>query len=225
MKVISCVVKYHGQVFINCKKCTNTGLWLISLPSDACKPSIQNNKEQEATSTFAFSAYETSSQAELAWYHHQSLFSTSTSTVLKAMNHLESFTGLTTGLLKHLPSSTATPKDHMHQTRKSICFTGSQLQDIKGACLKLSDTIPPQQYCKINGLETVCFVALLDPRISTVYTDLDGPFSVRSSRNLKYAFDYYAYQPHAILVRPMKSRNDDQMVQAYSGVCDYLTAR
>ena len=70
-----------------------------------------------------------------------------------------------------------------------------------------------------------CFAALADTRDGVIYTDLPGPFPVRSIRNNQYIFVCYTYQPNAILVRPMKSRNDECMVAAYTDIYDYLENR
>ena len=60
-------------------------------------------------------AQQTTSRAELAQFHHQSLFSPSVATLRKAIknNQLQSFPGLDQELLKHLPTSTATLKGQM----------------------------------------------------------------------------------------------------------------
>ena len=116
---------------------------------------ITNNAEaEEAEDTeelvaVALSAYRTSNKAELAQYHHQSLWSPPPSTLLKAIaNHqLDSFPGLTKGLLKNLPPSTATPKGHMHKNRKNLRSTRANPKDITDARADLSDMNPAQEMC------------------------------------------------------------------------------
>ena len=65
---------------------------------------------------------QTPSKAELAQFHHESLFSPPVVTLQKAIknNQLQSFPGLDEDLLKHLPTSTATLKGHMHKNKKKV---------------------------------------------------------------------------------------------------------
>ena len=69
----------------------------------------------------AFSAYQITTKPKLAEYHHYSLFTPPTSTILKAIknNQLTSFPGLDETLLKQLPPSTATYKGHMQLNKKT----------------------------------------------------------------------------------------------------------
>ena len=62
-------------------------------------------------------AHHTFTKAEVAEYHHQSLFSPPEVTLIQAIKNeqLKSFPGLTAELIsKHLPQSIATYKGHMH---------------------------------------------------------------------------------------------------------------
>ena len=68
-------------------------------------------------------------------------------------------------------------------------------------------------------------LALADTITGTIYTDLPGRFPVRSIRNMQYIFVCYAYEPNAILVRPMKSRSDECFVAAYKDMYEYLESR
>ena len=142
--------------------------------NDASQPS--STEDAEETTAFAFSAYNTSSKGELAQYHHQSLWSPPTSTVLKAIQNdqLKAFPGLTTDLLKHLPPSTATHKGHMRQHNKGIRSTRSQTKQIKDARLDLQDMNPTQEACAITDSNLFCFAALADSQTGVIYTDLPG---------------------------------------------------
>ena len=151
-------------------------------------------EDTEETTAFAFHAHDTSSQGELAQYHHQSLWSPPTSTILKAIqnNQLTAFPGLTPALLKHLPPSTATHKDHMRQQAKGIRSTRSQTQDIKDARLDLHDMNPSQEACAVTDSNLFCFAALADVNSGVIYTDLPGRFPVMSVRGMQYIFVCYA---------------------------------
>ena len=56
----------------------------------------------------------------------------------------------------------------------------------------------------------------------TIHTDLSGRFPTRSYRNMQYIFVAYAYQPNAIILEPMKSRESTSMVEAFQSVYEYL---
>ena len=168
--------------------------------------------------------HQSTTRADTAQFYHQSLFSPSVVTLRKAMdNHqLDSFPGLGPALLKHLPPSTATAKGHMHKNRKGIRSTKNKTQEIRDARLDLEDMNPSQQVCAAHEQNVVCYAALADSTSGTIYTDLPGPFPVRSIRNMQYIFVCYVYEANAILVRPMKSRSDACMVAAYKEIYEYL---
>jgi len=155
------------------------------------------------------------------------MFSPPPATLRKAIanGQLTSFPGLTTALLKSLPPSTATAKGHMHRTRKNIRSTSANPTCTPDARLDDSDMYPAQHLFAAHALDAFCFAALADKNTGTIYTDLPGEFPVRSIRNMRYIFVCYAYQPNAILVRPMTSRNSESMVAAYEDIYTYLTAK
>ena len=68
-----------------------------------------------------------------------------------------------------------------------------------------------------------CFAALADQNENTIYSDLAGRFPVRSYSGMNYLFIAYIYTINAILIRPMKSRSDACMVDAFKDVYTYLT--
>ena len=76
--------------------------------------------------------------------------------------------------------------------------------------------------CNAHEHNVVCYAALTDTMTGTIYTDLPGPFPVRSIRNMQYIFVCYAYESNATLARPMKSRSDACMVTAYKDIYKYL---
>ena len=110
----------------------------------------------------------------------------------------------------------------MHKNPKGVKTTRGTAQAIKDARLDLADMNPPQQICALHEHNVVCYATLADSNTGTIYTDLPGPFPVRSIRNMQYIFVCYVYKPNAILVRPMKSRSDACMVGAYTDIYKYL---
>ena len=121
-------------------KCTRTGLWMVSLEASPDTPPAPCAHTCALVSTFSSSlpkqssekyfgnATQTSSQAELAMYHHQAMGLPSKSTFLAAMHKYpelsSTFPGLTYDLInKHLPLYNATLNGHMAQNRKGLCST------------------------------------------------------------------------------------------------------
>ena len=80
------------------------------------------NTREASKFEFTQNAHATTTKEELAQYHHQSLFSPPITTIKKAIENeqLSSFPGLEKVLLKHLPMSSATIKEHMHKQRKGF---------------------------------------------------------------------------------------------------------
>ena len=74
---------------------------------------------------------------------------------------------------------------------------------------------PPQLICNTMTQNVFCYAALADTVTGTIYTDLPGRFPVQSVPNMQYLFVCYVYDTNTILVKPMKSRNDESFVGAY----------
>ena len=199
---------------------------MIPLVPEAEQVAPADPVHQEAIQQQANHLHQPSTKAETAEFYHQSLFSPPTTTLLKAIknNQLNSFPGLVPSLLKHLPPSTATAKGHMHRNRKGLRSTRAKTKEIKDARLDLEDMNPPQQICSAQEQNVMCYAALADTNTGTIYTDLPGPFPVRSVRNMQYVFVCYVYETNAILVRPMKTRSDACMVGAHQEIYEYLEA-
>ena len=121
--MIGVTVTHRGRLVMEGRKCTRTGLWMVPISRAATEkggktPTItpMNNftlNEQQGHATwyqnaihshFAGNIIQTSSKAELAAYHHQSLGSPPISAILRAMtNHpdeLATFPGLDANLIK-----------------------------------------------------------------------------------------------------------------------------
>ena len=72
---------------------------------------------------------------------------------------------------------------------------------------------PAQQVC--STIDMFCFATLADANEGTMYTDLTGRFPVMSFKGNQYLFVAYLYDHNAIIVCPMKSRKDEDMVTAF----------
>jgi hypothetical protein len=82
---------------------------------------------------------------------------------------------------------------------------------------------PTQQVC--STIDMFCFATLADANKGTMYTDLTGRFPVMSFKGNQYLFVAYLYDRNAIIIRPMKSRKDEDMVTAFQEIIEYLDSR
>ena len=110
-------------------------------------------------------AIQTSSKSELANYHHQSLGSPTTWSMLNALkNHPDEFLtmpGMNRELVtKYLEPSTATAKGHMVQSRKNTNSTHSDRPNILEARIEVDDMAPAEQMCSAIKNEMFCFAIL-----------------------------------------------------------------
>ena len=105
---------------------------VIKLPTATINPNPIKN--------VANHVQQTTNKAELTQFHHRSLFLPPVVTLQKSIknNQLKSFPGLEQSLLKHLPTSTATLKGHMHKIEKEF----SQLDRTKKKSKRPKNILP-----------------------------------------------------------------------------------
>ena len=104
---------------------------------------------------------------------------------------------------KYYPETNETPKGHMNQSRKNVRSTKpkpmkdySEVHQLKGK--------------KVQDIYTKVYEAK-----ETLYSDQTGAFPTRSRRGNKYIMVMVEIDSNAILVEPMKSRKDEEMIRAY----------
>lgn len=110
----------------------------------------------------------------------------------------------------------ATVKGHMDRLRKRAHRT--QLKE----ALTHEHEPPPKQENKTNAVLVALGVTKAN---GTVYTDLTGNFPITSSSGFQYMLIAYDYDSNAILVQPLKSKNDNNMLDCYTEIYKYLTSR
>ncbi len=107
---------------------------------------------------------------------------------------------------KYYPETTEIPKGHMNQTRKNVRST---------KIFKTSNGTP------LKGKKFRDIGIHIYNVRETIFLDQTGKFPKRSQRGYKYIMVMVEIDSNAILVEPMKSRKDEEMIQAY----DALLAR
>ena len=110
----------------------------------------------------------------------------------------------TENVKKYYPETVETPKGHMNQARKNVRST------------KPKPT--PFETCNVSGMrgkkERDIYTKVYDVR-NTMFSDQTGQFPKRSLRGNKYIMVMVEIDSNAILVEPMKSRKDAEMIRAY----------
>ena len=103
---------------------------------------------------------------------------------------------------KYYPETVETPKGHLNQTRKGARST-------KEKPFEEYDTTELQGKKKKD-----VYIKVYNVR-ETIFSDQTGKFPTRSKSGNKYIMVMVEIDSNAILVEPMKSRNDDEMIRAY----------
>ena len=141
----------------------------------------------------------TRNNSDLLKWLHQSMFSPSPTTLIKAIRNrqLITFPGLTIdNVRKHLPPSVATAKGHLDQVRKNIQST--KPNDTHEDLFPTPDPTPSNQI----------FAVIVDLTSDKTYSDLTGRFPFTSSSGNKYILVLYHFHSNAILATPLKGRTD-----------------
>ena len=94
------------------------------------------------------------------------------------------------------------------------------MENTQEACAQLDSMHPSQQVYSMIGM--FCFITLTDANKGTMYTDLTRQFPVMSFKGNQYIFVAYLYDHNTIIIRPMKSHKDEDMVTAFQDVIKYL---
>ena len=104
---------------------------------------------------------------------------------------------------KYYPETTETPKGHLNQTRKNVRST-KEMETHDTSTLKGK---------KVRDVG----IHVYNVR-ETIFSDQTGKYSKRSQRGNKYIMVMVEIDRNAILVEPMKSRKDEEMIRAYDAL-------
>ena len=187
---------------------------------------------------------------ELAQFLHAAVFSPVLSTFIKAIDngHFVSWPGLTTKLVKrHLTNILATSKGHISQERQKLQSTQQNnlnyhdyISKIKRNIKNLKKNLPSDKSLSEALTEDIlkdAFPVSDTPNIKTQevlyavfetnkelgYMDLTGRFPYKSSRGHEYILVAYNYDGNAILAQPLKNREAQTIVDAWTVIHERLT--
>ena len=116
---------------------------------------------------------------------------------------------------KYYPDTDETQKGHMTQTRKNVRST-------KGAKAALAFEICNAAARLRGKKEEDIFISTYNVR-ETIFSDQTGQYPLRSQRGNKYIMVMVEIDSNAILVEPMKSMEDKEMIRAYDTLVKRLT--
>ena len=83
---------------------------------------------------------------------------------------------------------------------------------------------PIEHVCAAYEDIIYCFVAIGDKNENTIYSDLTGQFLLRSYNDMVYISVAYVYKCNAVILRPMKSRENAIMMEAFTSIYTDLEA-
>jgi hypothetical protein len=108
---------------------------------------------------------------------------------------------------KYYPKTIKTTKGCLNQTRKNAWCTKA-----KAVPLETCNT------CHLHG-KKVCNVYTQSYIVcKTMFSNKTGQFPIQSLRGNKYTIVMVEIDSNVILVEPMKSRNDTEMIRAYNAL-------
>jgi len=108
---------------------------------------------------------------------------------------------------KYYPETIKTARGHLNQTRKNLRSTKA-----KSAPLETCDT------SQLHG-KKVCDIYTETYMVrETMFSDQIGQFPMRSQRGNKYIMVMVEIDSNAILIEPMKSSKDEEMIRVYNAL-------
>jgi hypothetical protein len=188
----------------------DTVLWCINLRKETQHNTIASENN----------VYELRNTGALINYLHKAMFSSTKSSLLKAVKqgHLATWPGLTEDTInKNLKLTPATEMGHINQKKQNIRST------IKAVAITsdLEDTTvtPAGTGDKTNFV----YAAVIDQR--QLYTDLTERFPELSSRGKWYVMVVYSFDYNYIKTVVMKSKSASEWLKAFGEIFQELTSR
>ena len=204
----------NDSVIITGRRMTN-GLWSIPIspPSHQANGILRTDKTKH----------------DLAIYHHATLGSPVSSTLLRAIRrgHLTTFPGLTTNLIsKHLPASIATTLGHQDQEAQHLRSTSRPPPSLPDAAADDSEDIAPAPDEDPEKTDTpsilrphhLCSTLIPHQDIMKSYSDQTGKFPISSSRGNQYIFVLYHQDTNSIHTVALPNRKAASIRDAWESI-------
>ena len=173
-------------------------LWTVNLA---------NTPQAPTPTTSANNVYELTRKEDLIRYLHAACFSPTKTTWCAAITNgqFATWPGLTADLvMQHLPKEEATVKGHMRQQHQGVRSTRT-----------VSKTEARKHEVYFQTMEITGKIA----------SDQTGRIPVTSSRGAKYIMIVLDHDSNAILTEPLRSRETNELVRAFTHIHQYLCKR
>jgi hypothetical protein len=208
----------NGQVIIVGKRNAANGLWNIPLaPKEKLPPDRPASTRSMSRNSANGAIRNNGTKQDLAAYLHACVFSPLPSTFLRAIerHHFHSWPGLTASLVaKHLAKALATSMGHLRMQQKNIQSTKITSDLPIAASLDFS----PSQEPNNTRTHVVFAVVLPATELRKSYSDQTGKFPVQSSRGYNYVMVLYDYDSNAILTKPTKTRQANELTSTWTAM-------
>eukprot|EP00804_Cyclotella_cryptica_P020393 CCRYP_012628-RA/>CCRYP_012628-RA protein AED:0.35 eAED:0.35 QI:0/-1/0/1/-1/1/1/0/376 len=208
----------------------DTRRWRIPLTNDITNVNTQAKLLQcdgmiQAFQERTLSVYTLPSKTEVITYLHAALGFPTKETLLTATRaeFLTSWPGMTiTAINKHFAESIETQEGHMKHQRQGICSTKvPQLQP----GVTEADRIALETKMKaLKQRHKDIYIHVYDEK-EIVYSDQTGKFPTTSSRGNKYLMVLYYMDGSYIMMEPMKSRHENEMIRVHIILIERLKAK
>jgi hypothetical protein len=205
---------------------TDTRLWRLKTASCVSAPPPPHHAQSKPphTTHSVNALVPEGTIADMITFLHKAMFSPTATTLLHAVKngHLATWPGMTAeNIHKHLPKSIATALGHLDQQHKNTRSTKPKTPSTTPT--PQPDTQPTSE--NPNERTHQVFPAIVDADTGKIFTDQTGKFPVTSSRGNKYVFVLYDYDSNAILVEPIKSRMQNELLRVYRKLTTHLRKR
>jgi hypothetical protein len=219
-------VTKNGPPVMNGYRDTVTHLWRLKTHSPTPTPPLPPAQSGPTHKTHSVNALVPKGTiTDMISFLHKAMFSPTTTTFLQAVKngHLATWPGMAPeNITKHLRKSIATALSHLDQEHKNISSTKPKTPSTTTPTPQ-SDVQPTSE--NPNERTHQVFPAIIDADTGQIYIDQTGKFPVTFSRGNKYVFVLYDCDSNAILVEPIKSRMQDELLRAYRKLTTHLRKR
>ena len=202
----ACYIAWNNQIILQGLRNRFDGLWDITLPTIKATLSTQ-----QPTFQLNYIVKNDQTKTELAQYIHAAMFSPCIKTLQQAIynGNLLSWPVEHLNFVKLIRTTIATEKGNLDQERKHLQSTSTPEDLLHNFPSKLEDKTH-SQFAQI-----VSPLLELTPLKQKAYADLTGQFPHKSSRGNQYLFVLYNYDTNAILFEPLKTRQSNEITNAY----------
>ena len=205
-------------------RCRDTGLWRIPLRETVTNENTQTLLVQCPKTTEAIhNVYELPSTEQTIKYLHAAAGFPTKKTWIEAINRnaYASWPGLTaTAVRKYFPESDETMKGHSKGQRQGIRST----QTASAVEAEQENTSASTEPETTEALLYVGVYSMQEMREQAMFTDQTGKLPVMSVRGNEYIMVCYESKSNAILMEPMKSRKEGDMIKAYRAIMTRIKA-